>query len=130
MTSKPDQKTRVLVVSLPGYLQNMLYETFNNRLDVDLVGVADGGLSAVSTIQKQQPDLVVIDSSVPISEATALILWMKEEYQRAWSLVLVETTQQSNKATGTGADIVLRSYSLGDHLDRVLEDLRSNSRNH
>ena len=130
MTSNPDQKTRVLVVSLPGYLQNMLYETFNNRLDVDLVGVAGGGLSAVSTIKQKLPDLVVIDSSVPVSEATALILWMKEEYQRAWSLVLVETTQQSNKATGTGADIVLRSYSLGDHLDRVLEDLRSNSRNH
>ena len=130
MTSNPEQKTRVLVVSLPGFMQNMLCETFNNRLDVDLVGVADGGLSAVSTIQKQQPDLVVIDSSVPVSEATALILWMKEEYQRAWSLVLVETTQQSNKVTGIGADIVLRSYSLGDHLDRVLEDLRSNSRNH
>jgi len=130
MTSNPEQKTRVLVVSLPGFMQNMLCETFNNRLDVDLVGVAGGGLSAVSTIQKQQPDLVVIDSSVPVSEAKALILWMKEEYQRAWSLVLVETTQQSNKATGTGADIVLRSYSLGDHLDRVLEDLRSNSHNH
>jgi chemotaxis response regulator CheB len=125
MTSNPDQKTRVLIVSLPGFMQNMLCETFNNRLDVDLVGVAGGGLSAVSTIQKQQPDLVVIDSSVPVSEATALILWMKEEYHHARSLVLVETTQQSNKAAHTGADIILRSYSLGDHLERVLEDLRS-----
>jgi len=125
MMSNPDQKTRVLVVSLPGFMQNMLCETFNNRLDVDLVGVVGGGLSAVSTIQQKQPDLVVIDSSVPVSEAKALILWMKEENQQARSLVLVDTTQQSNKAAGTGADIVLRSYSLGDHLDRVLEDLRS-----
>lgn len=123
MTSSPDKRTRVLVVSLPGVMQKMLRETFYSRLDVDLVGVASGGLSAVRMIQQKQPDLVVIDSNLPSSEASALIMWMKEECHQICSLVLAETTLQLNRATSAGADIVMRSYSLADNLDSVFVNL-------
>jgi len=130
MTGSPDNRIRVLVVSLPGMMQNVLRDTFIKRSDVDLVGVAGGCLSAARMVQQLIPDLVVIDSNLPEIETNQFILWLKQESSSTRTLVLVETTQQSNKATDTGADIVLRSYSLGDHLDRVLEDLRSNSHNH
>ena len=130
MTGSPDNRIRVLVVSLPGMMQNVLRDTFIKRSDVDLVGVAGGCLSAARMVQQLIPDLVVIDSNLPEIETNQFILWLKQESSSTRTLVLVETTQQSNKATDTGADIVLRSYSLGDHLDRVLEDLRSNSHDH
>lgn len=125
MMNSPDKQAKVLVVSLPGIMQNLLLGTFSSRLDVDVVGVASGGLSAVRMIQQTQPDLVAIDSNLPASETIALISWMKEEYQHICSLVLVETTQQLNRATSAGADITLRSYSLVDNLDSVFGNLNA-----
>jgi len=80
-------------------------------------------LSVVRIIQQKQPHLVVIDSNLPSSEANALVLWMKEECQQICSLVLAETTQQLNRATSVGADIVMRSYSLADNLDSVFVNM-------
>lgn len=125
MTSCLEKRIRVLIVSLPGIMQNMLRETFKNRLDVDVVGVASGGLSAVSMIQQKEPDLVVIDSSLPDVETHALVLWLKEETQQITSLVLVETTNQSKKAASAGADMILHSYSLPEGLDRVFGNMRT-----
>jgi len=125
MVSNPDKRISVLVVSLPGFMQNMLREILNDRLDMDVVGVASGGLSAVSMIQQKPPDLVVIDSNIPVSETRALISWMKEEFQYICSLALVENTQQLKEASRAGADMTLRSYSLPESLDRVLGNMRS-----
>lgn len=128
MTAKNNRRSRVLIVSLPGMMQNVLRETFTNRADVDVVGFASGGLSAVSLIRQEQPDLVVIDSSLPEAETSKLILWIKSDSQHTRSLVLVENTQQLNKATSAGADVALRSYSLLDSLDNVLESMSTNQR--
>jgi AmiR/NasT family two-component response regulator len=107
-------------------MQNVLLETFRNRFDVDVVGVANGGLSAVRIIEKTQPDLVVIDSNLPASETKALILWIKEECQCVSSLVLAENTQQMREASNTGADMTLRTYSLPEGLEKVLGRIQSN----
>lgn len=125
MTKTPDKRINVLVVSLPGLMQNMLCETLDNKIGVDVIGVASGGLSAVSMIQKHQPDLVVIDSNLPVTEAKALILWMREEFQHVLSIILVETTQQLKQASSIGADFSLRSYSFSENLDGLLERLRT-----
>jgi DNA-binding NarL/FixJ family response regulator len=127
MVSSPEKQISVLVVSLPGFMQNMLRETFNHRFDV--IGVASGGLSAVGMIQQKQPDLVVIDSSLPVSETRALISWMKEECRQTCSLVLAENSKQLKEANRAGADMTLRSYSLPEGLDRVLGHMRSNHNN-
>ena len=120
MTGKPGKRARVLIVSLPGIMQNLLRETFAGRADLEMVGVASGGLSAVGMIRMEQPDLVVIDSNLPEAEMKELILWLKKGDQRISSLALVETTQQLNKAATAGADIILRSYSLPGSLDSVI----------
>ena len=124
MRCNPDKQTRVVVVSLPGMMQNLLRETFDNRFDADVVGVASGGLSAVNLVQQKEPDLVVIDSNIPDVEVNSLVFWLKEEYQQICVLVLVETTNQSKKLAKTGADIILRSYSLPEGIDRVLENMK------
>ena len=120
MGSVLSKQIRVLIVSLPGMMQSVLRDTFSSRVDVELVGVASGALSAVSLIQKKKPDLVVIDSNLPGDEKTQLVQWLKEKWQKSRSLILVETTQQSKQATRMGADIILRSYSLPESLDPVI----------
>jgi hypothetical protein len=42
MTGDPGKRTRVLIVSLPGMMQNLLRETFTIRADAEVVGVASG----------------------------------------------------------------------------------------
>lgn len=129
MTGEQDLPTRVLIVSLPGMMQNFLTDTFTSRADVLVVGVASGGLSATNLIQQKQPDLVVIDSNLPALEKNALLEWLKQEQQQTTSLVLVETTQQLNQAASAGADFTLRSYSLPGSLDSILGCLRSSNNN-
>ena len=126
---KQNNRSRVLIVSLPGMMQNVLRDTFANRKDVMVVGVASGCLSAVGMIQEQLPDLVVIDSNLPHIETCALISWLKEEHPQINSLVLVETTQQLNKVANAGADVTLRSYSFPESLERALDNLRLNHDN-
>ena len=123
MTGMNQRKIKVLIVSHPGVMQNVLKTTFSCRTDVHIVGLASGGLSAVSMIREQQPELVVINSNLPAAETRALISWMKEECDDVCSMVLVETTKQLTRAESAGADITLQSYSLPDKLDKVLADL-------
>ena len=73
MADVSDKRTKVVIVSLPGMFQHMLKETFTRRADVEVVGVANGGLSAIDLIKKQLPELVVIDSNIPRAEASELI---------------------------------------------------------
>jgi len=126
LTGKQIYRNRVLIVSLPGMMQNMLKETFARRADVEMVGIASGGLSAVDLIRNQPPDLVVIDSNLPRVEVNELVRWLKSEAQQIRSLVLVETTRQLSTAAMVGADITLCSYSLPDRLDMVLGNLNAN----
>ena len=126
LTDNRDGLTKVVIVSLPGMFQNMLKHTFTQRADVEVVGVANGGLSAIDLIKKQSPELVVIDSNIPRAEASELIRWIKRECQHIYSLWLVETTQQLNQAGVSGADVTLRSYSLPEKLDMVLKNLNTN----
>jgi CheY-like chemotaxis protein len=122
MSREKKRKTRALVVSLPGMLQNMLRQTLADRTDVDLVGVASGCLSAFSMIKLQTPDLVVIDSNLPDVEKKELILRVHDEKINSRFLVLTETTHQIAQAASAGADFVLRSDTLNKELDSVLNE--------
>jgi DNA-binding NarL/FixJ family response regulator len=116
---------KVLIVSLPGMSQRVLIETFRKHLDVEVVGVAVGCLSASSMVGQLQPDLVVIDSNLPEAETDQLVKRLKGESQRVTSLVLVETTQQVGRVARSGADIILRSYMLPQGLDEAIGNLKT-----
>jgi DNA-binding NarL/FixJ family response regulator len=128
MRSEKNKKISVLLISLPGVLQNVLRQTLRARLDVVLVGVASGCLSALSMIKAQAPDLVVIDSNMPEAEIQELFLRMKAEQVKSRSLVLTETSHQKEFAKTAGADFVLRSDTLSRDLDFILTETRNGSK--
>lgn len=117
----------LLIVSLPGVSQQVLKSTFTSRMDIHIVGVASGGLSAVRVMDKHQPNMVVIDSNMPETETSELIRTIKNRYSHTCALVLAETTQQLNLAVKLGADFALRAYELPSRLDGLLVML-SNSK--
>ena len=122
---KPGLST--VIVSLPGMLQNELVQLMARKTDVNLIGVASGGLSALNLIMRHDPVIVVINSNLPEMEAAALIQAIKETHGQTYSLTLVETTQQLQRATLAGSDLVIRSYNLSSNLDQVLKELRDRS---
>jgi DNA-binding NarL/FixJ family response regulator len=119
MTRDQDSQTRVMIVSLPGMMQNIIRETFIRRVDIDLVGIACGGLSAIKMIGQYLPDLIVINSNLPETETSELIQWLKEEHPQIVSLALGETSHEVSRAANAGADFALLSYSLPDQLNRL-----------
>lgn len=125
MPDKPDHKTRVLIVSPPGMMQNVLRKIFSGRDLVKVVGVANGCLSALGMIPDRQPDLVVIDSNLPETETSQLILQIRQSNPLIQSLLLVETTQQYKIAANSGADFTLHAYTLPDSLGTVFASLKS-----
>jgi DNA-binding NarL/FixJ family response regulator len=120
---KEETVKKVVLVSLPGMLQVVLQQTITSRADAEVVGIASGGLSAVHLIQGQQPDLVIIDSNVPETEATSLIEWIKKAKPDIRCLVLAKTSHFMKHADQIGADFALQSYTLPDSLDKVFENL-------
>jgi chemotaxis response regulator CheB len=126
MTHDQDRQTRVLIVSLPGMMQNILRETIIKRADIDIVGIASGGLSAIKMIGRYLPDLIVINSNMPEAETSELIQWLKEEHPQILCAALGETSRQVSKATFAGADYALRSYSFSDQLNRLMGRLNKN----
>jgi len=121
-----ENRLSVLIVSLPGMMENLIKRTLINRQDVEVIGSASGGLSAVSLVQQNKPDLVIIESNFPKNEATRLVEWLKEESRSTFILVLVETTQQLKQASLTGVDLTLWSYTLPEKLDQIIEKIKSN----
>ena len=120
-----EEKTSLLLVSSPGILQQTLKYTFGSKPCVDIIGVANGGLSAIKFMKNRLPDLVVIDSNMPESETDELIQVIRKEFPGVYTLVLVETSLQFSHAVQSRADFVIRAYDLTSQLDATLKELRT-----
>lgn len=114
---------RVLIVSLPGILQNILTRTLRTKSGFEVVGVATGGLSALRSISNRSPNAIVIDSNIPEGETIELLKAIQEKHPRLYSLVLTESIHQHHKMRLAGANLILRAHELEAKLDEILETL-------
>jgi len=120
-----NSKIRVFIVSLPGISQRMLENVFCSRDAVNLVGTAEGGLSALKEIKDLKPQVIVIDTNLPHTEAAELTHAIKASDFNPITLILVETSQQIEQANKIGPDYVLLSYDLSCRLNNVLKEIGS-----
>lgn len=118
-------RIRVLIVSLPGLLQRLLVNAFGQKAMVDVIDTANGALSAVNLIEREKPDLVVIDSNIPESEAVELINILRRRHPGTYNLVLADTSQTLRQAVLAGADLALRAPDLESRLDGLLVELEA-----
>jgi DNA-binding NarL/FixJ family response regulator len=88
-------------------MQEAMESIFKSLPDLQVVGTASGGLSAVHLLQRYQPDLIVIDASIPDGEALALVRQVKAQHATTSCIVLTTTTRQMHGALAEGADVVL-----------------------
>ena len=114
---------RVIIASLPGTWQRILQSQFQPFPSVKVIGVANGSFTAVEMVNEHLPDIVCIDSSIPISDAIAVIGKIKHDHPEIITIVIGDTFPQRNQLRDAGVDYVFSSYKFADQIRDVIDQL-------
>jgi DNA-binding NarL/FixJ family response regulator len=117
------KKLRVMIVSHPGTWQRVLQKNLEAYPFVDAVDVVTGSLSASQLAKENSPSLILIDSSIPIDDAIALVQIVKRENTNTNSVVITDTTQQRRKVIRAGADYTISSFNYESQIGEILNNL-------
>ena len=120
MTTK---KIKALIVSLPGIFQRMLAKRIGFRSEFEVMGIANGGLSASTILKKHQLDLVVIGSDIPEDEVLELIKVIEQDYPDLYYLVVRNTSREVQEMKRSGNHQSIRGLDLDARLDDLVDDL-------
>ncbi len=97
---------RVLIVDDSAVIRTVITRTLTTEPDMAVVGTAPNGEAGVKSIQRLDPDIVVLDIEMPVMDGlTALPLILKE---KPGVKVLICSTLSAR-----GADISVRALELG-----------------
>ena len=120
--STSDLSTSVLIVASPGELRESLQALLATLPRVGQVLVANDGAGALSAIERNCPELLVVDGDIPAGNAHRLLERAKQECPESRFLVLVDSTAQLNEAESAGADrAVLKGYPASQLLRTASE---------
>lgn len=116
------QILHAIIVSLPGTWQRMLQHNIESYSIVEVDNIAGGGLSALQLIKKRIPDLLLIDSSIPVDDANALVERVKNNYPNVQIIVLTDTSYQRKNALRYGADFAISSCNYEEEISEIINN--------
>ena len=117
------KKLRAMIVSHPGTWQRVLKKNIEAHSCVEVVDSVSGSLSASQLAGRHQPDLVLIDSSIPFDDAVVLIRNLKLENPKTLILAIADTTQQRRRMSRSGADYTVSSGNYESQISEILDQL-------
>ena len=114
-------KTQAVIAARPGVIREALRATLAQFSRLEVLGVADGGLSTLNLVRKYKPALLVIDSGLLQDEILMLLEQSKEVYPQIQCLVVTETHRRQQILKAAGAEtVILRN----EPTERLVEALR------
>jgi len=117
------KKLQIMIVSLPGTWQRMIQKNIQAYSFVNIVDVVSGSLSASQLAVDHRPDLILIDSCIPIDDAVVLIQNLKNMLPRTGIIAIADTTPQQRRMLQSGADYAILSFNFEAQIGGVLEQL-------
>lgn len=101
-----EHKHRVVIVEDHQLFRDGLKAMLNKRGDIDIVGEAEDGLEALKTLRNLQPDMVLLDLSMPKLSGISVLKEMKRELPDTRFLLLTihESDQHVLEAFTAGAN--------------------------
>lgn len=114
----------MIITAFPGSWQQMIQRNLEMQQSVDVVGIAQGSLSALQLARKHNPDLLLIDSAFPSNDTIALIQSMKQENLETRSIVITNTTQQGRRFIRAGADYTLLTFDFDSQISEILNQMK------
>ena len=121
----PKQVTLALIVARPGPLRNSLQALMTTMPQIEILAETADPSALLRMGVEIQPDVVLMDANLPEEQAWAALRQIKEEWSQTQSIVLVEDSQQQQKAQAAGADVVLIKGYPAARLIATIEGLLS-----
>ncbi|MBL6920883.1 MAG: response regulator transcription factor [Akkermansiaceae bacterium] len=117
-------KTRVLIVDDHAMVRLALAEALAQQDDLELVGEAENGASAIALYRELQPDVVTMDYQMPGLNGAEAISEILAEFPEARIVLLsiYETPESLWRATEAGA---LGCVSKGGEIDEIITAVRA-----
>ena len=98
------EKTRVLIVDDSPEVRNGLQSILTTHPDLEVVGEAQDGLEALTMAEQLRPDVILMDSQMPVMDGVEATRQMKERWPTIKILVLTVHTMYIESALAAGAD--------------------------
>jgi DNA-binding NarL/FixJ family response regulator len=105
-------KQRILLAEDHAVLRTGMRTLLNLEPDLEVVGEADDGLQAVAQAKELQPDLVLIDLSMPLMNGTEAIRHLKRRDPHV--KIIVMTVHKSDEHVRAALDAGADGYILKD----------------
>ena len=101
-----EENHKVVIVEDHQLFRDGLKAMLTRRGDIDIIGEAEDGIEAIKTIRKTQPDMVLLDLSMPKMSGISVLKEIKRESPdiRILLLTIHESDQHVLEAFEAGAD--------------------------
>jgi DNA-binding NarL/FixJ family response regulator len=100
-------KSRALIVTGTGSLQNGLLALMTAMPQIEVVGEADDASAALEMVAQHRPNLVLLDTDLPGNEPSALLRRIKNNWPATRCIALADDVQHQQESEAAGADIAL-----------------------
>jgi two-component system chemotaxis response regulator CheB len=102
----PQQPIRVMIVDDSAVIRSVISRTLRNKEGITVVGTAFNGKMAVETVEKLDPDIIILDIEMPIMDG---ITALPEILKKKPGVKVLICSTLSNR----GAEISVKALSLG-----------------
>ena len=121
----PKQVTFALIVARPGPLRNGLQALMATMPQIEILAETADPSALLRMGAKIQPDVVLLDANLPEDQICAALRQIKQEWSQTRSIVLVQDSQQQQRAQAAGADVALIQGYPAARLVAAIEGLLS-----
>ena len=121
---------KVLLADDHGIVREGLRRIVEESGDIEVVAEASDGREAVLAVRREQPDVAIIDISMPVLDGLEVITQLKTEFPEIPILVLTmhEEHQYVIRAIETGAMGYITKQSAPEQLVKAIRKVHSGSR--
>jgi DNA-binding NarL/FixJ family response regulator len=119
------QVTLALIVARPGPLRNSLQALMTTMPQIEILAETSDPSALLRMGTGIQPDVVLLDASLPEEQVWPALRQIKEEWSQTRSIVLVEDSQQQQRGQAAGADVALLKGYPAAKLIATIEGLLS-----
>jgi DNA-binding NarL/FixJ family response regulator len=109
-------RCRVLIADDNARVRLGLRVLLSLRPEIEVVGEAADGLAMVDTMRDQQPDVVLIDTRMPLLDGLEATRQIKDQWPRVKIVALSMDAAHQAEALAAGADAFLLKGCLSEEL--------------
>ena len=118
-----DKKKRILIVDDYPILREELRSLLSSHQDFEIVGGAEDGQEAIEFVGKLEPDLVLMDISMPRMNGLDAIRNIKKKWPKTKILVLSVYHSYDTAALNAGADGYILKDASSNELIQSIENI-------